>query len=178
MLKRMKRRIGIRIDMTPMVDIAFLLLIFYMATTTFKPPEHRPVNVPSSHSEIKLPESNLMTITVTKEDSVFVDYIVARKKTVVDEQSGEEMEISVPDRIYQEADLQNVAQVITQMRISDAAARAIPLIIKADEDVTYGTMAALMDALQGININKFSLVTEMEMEAEEEPLVGEISGEI
>jgi biopolymer transport protein ExbD len=38
------------------------------------------------------------------------------------------------------------------------------LIIKADEDVTYGTMAALMEALQGININKFSLVTEMEVE--------------
>lgn len=174
MLKRMKRRIGIRIDMTPMVDIAFLLLIFYMATTTFKPPEHRPVNVPSSHSEIKLPESNLMTITVTKEDSVFVDYIIARKKTVVDEHSGKEMEISVPDRIYQEANLQNVAQVITQMRIGDAAARSIPLIIKADKEVTYGTMSSLMEALQGININKFSLVTEMEVEAEEEPLAEEI----
>jgi biopolymer transport protein ExbD len=41
MLKRPKRRIGIKIDMTPMVDIAFLLLIFYMATTTFKPPEKK-----------------------------------------------------------------------------------------------------------------------------------------
>jgi biopolymer transport protein ExbD len=164
MLKRMKRRISIRIDMTPMVDIAFLLLIFYMATTTFKPPEHRPVDVPSSHSEIKLPESNLMTITVTKEDSVFVDYIISRKKTVVDEETGKEMEISVPDRVYEEATLQNVSQVITRMRISDAAARTIPLIIKADEEVTYGTMATLMDALQGININKFSLVTEMETE--------------
>ena len=164
MLKRMKRRISIRIDMTPMVDIAFLLLIFYMATTTFKPPEHRPVDVPSSHSEIKLPESNLMTITVTKEDSVFVDYIISRKKTVMDEETGKEMEISVPDRVYEEANLQNVSQVITRMRISDAAARTIPLIIKADEEVTYGTMATLMDALQGININKFSLVTEMETE--------------
>jgi len=164
MLKRMKRRVAIRIDMTPMVDIAFLLLIFYMATTTFKPPEHRPVNVPTSHSEIKLPESNLMTITVTKEDSVFVDYIVSRKKTVVDEESGEEMEISVPDRVYEEATLQTLTQVITKMRITDAAARSIPLIIKADEEVTYGTMSALMEALQGININKFSLVTEMETE--------------
>lgn len=164
MLKRMKRRVAIRIDMTPMVDIAFLLLIFYMATTTFKPPEHKSVNIPTSHSEIKLPESNLMTITVTKEDSVFVDYIVSRKKTVVDEETGKEMEISVPDRVYEEANLQNVSQVITKMRISDAAARTVPLIIKADEDVTYGTMATLMDALQGININKFSLVTEMETE--------------
>ncbi|MGB2696293.1 MAG: biopolymer transporter ExbD [Candidatus Zixiibacteriota bacterium] len=168
MLKRMKRRVAIRIDMTPMVDIAFLLLIFYMATTTFKPPEHKSVNIPTSHSEIKLPESNLMTITITKEDSVFVDYIISRKKTVVDEETGKETEITVPDRIYEEADLQNISQVITRMRISDAAARTIPLIIKADEEVTYGTMATLMDALQGININKFSLVTEMETEQLEE----------
>lgn len=164
MLKRMKRRVAIRIDMTPMVDIAFLLLIFYMVTTTFKPPEHKSVSIPSSHSEIKLPESNLMTITVTKDDSVFVDYIVSRKKKVVDEGTGKETEISVPDRIYEEANLQNVSQVITRMRISDAAARTIPLIIKADKDVSYGSISTLMDALQGININKFSLVTEMETE--------------
>jgi biopolymer transport protein ExbD len=83
------------------------------------------------------------------------------------------MEISVPDRVYEEATVQNVSQVITKMRITDAAARTIPLIIKADKEVTYGTMAALMEALQGININKFSLVTEMEVEAEEEPLAEE-----
>jgi len=40
-LKRKKRRIGIILDMTPMVDIAILLLIFYMATTQFKPPQTR-----------------------------------------------------------------------------------------------------------------------------------------
>ena len=165
MLKRMKRRVGIKIDMTPMVDIAFLLLIFYMTTTSFKPPEKKAVAVPASHSEIKLPETNLMTITVTKEDSVFVDYVVSRKKKVADEK-GKETEVSVPDRIYEEASLSDIASVITKIRISDLAARELPLIIKADKDVSYGSMAELMDALQGIQIIKFSLVTEMEMEKE------------
>lgn len=165
MLKRMKRRVGIKIDMTPMVDIAFLLLIFYMATTSFKPPQKKAVAVPASHSEIKLPETNLMTITVTKEDSVFVDYVVSRKKKVADEK-GKEKEVSVPDRIYEEASLSNIASVITKIRVSDPAARTLPLIIKADKDVSYGSMAELMDALQGIQIIKFSLVTEMEMERE------------
>ena len=35
--------------MTPMVDVAFLLLIFYMSTTQFKPPEARAVELPQSH---------------------------------------------------------------------------------------------------------------------------------
>jgi len=165
MLKRMKRRVGIRIDMTPMVDIAFLLLIFYMATTTFKPPEKKAVDLPTSHSQIEMPETNLMTITVTKDDSVFVDYVISRKKKV--EEEGKVKEVSIPDRIYQEATLQNVAQVITKMRISDRAAATLPLIIKADENITYGAMSLLMDQLQGIEIHKFSLVTEEETEIEE-----------
>ena len=40
------RRIRVRIDMTPMVDVAFLLLIFFMSTTQFKPPEVVAVKLP------------------------------------------------------------------------------------------------------------------------------------
>ena len=47
MLKKM-RRIGIAIDMTPMVDVAFLLLIFFMLTTQFKPPEKDKITLPES----------------------------------------------------------------------------------------------------------------------------------
>ena len=49
-----KSRVAIRIDMTPMVDVAFLLLIFFMSTTQFKPPEEVSVTLPSSTSEIKV----------------------------------------------------------------------------------------------------------------------------
>jgi biopolymer transport protein ExbD len=45
-LRRPKRRLGIRIDMTPMVDIAFLLLIFYMVTTIFAAPQAMEINLP------------------------------------------------------------------------------------------------------------------------------------
>jgi biopolymer transport protein ExbD len=47
-LKRPKRRISIRIDMTPMVDIAFLLLIFYMVSTIFSEPQAMEINLPPS----------------------------------------------------------------------------------------------------------------------------------
>ena len=49
MLKK-KRRIGISIDMTPMVDVAFLLLIFFMTTTQFKPPDQDKISLPESNS--------------------------------------------------------------------------------------------------------------------------------
>ncbi|MGH7454076.1 MAG: ExbD/TolR family protein, partial [bacterium] len=39
MPKIKKARVGIKLDMTPMVDVAFLLLTFFMLTTQFKPTE-------------------------------------------------------------------------------------------------------------------------------------------
>ena len=43
---RPKRRVGVRIDMTPMVDVAFLLLIFFMVTTVFRTPQALEINLP------------------------------------------------------------------------------------------------------------------------------------
>jgi len=66
-LRRPKRRVAIRIDMTPMVDIAFLLLIFYMVTTVFAMPQAMEINLPPKDTkdvEIDIKESNLLTIRV------------------------------------------------------------------------------------------------------------------
>ncbi len=66
-LRRPKRRVSIRIDMTPMVDIAFLLLIFYMVTTVFSMPKAMEINLPpkeTKDTKIDVAESNLLTIRV------------------------------------------------------------------------------------------------------------------
>jgi biopolymer transport protein ExbD len=65
--RRPKRRISIRIDMTPMVDIAFLLLIFYMVTTVFAMPQAMEINLPPADQmdeQVDVKESNLLTIRV------------------------------------------------------------------------------------------------------------------
>jgi biopolymer transport protein ExbD len=162
MLKKMKRRVNITLDMTPMVDIAFLLLIFYMATTSFKPPEKLHVSLPASHSEIKLPESDMIYVTVTKDDSVMVEYITKQKV----EREGKEF--SEPVRHYEEATPAGLPVVITRIRASVPGAYKWFVVIKADKEVSYGTMNSIMNALQEIKISKFSLVTEMEMEKQPE----------
>lgn len=59
------------IDMTAMCDVAFLLLTFFMLTTKFKPDEPVIVDTPSSISEIKLPETDILQITIDRDGKVF-----------------------------------------------------------------------------------------------------------
>lgn len=66
-------RVSIRIDMTPMVDIAFLLLIFFMVTTVFRLPTAMDLVLPPDDDtpvEVRVFEEKLMSFYVTNLDSV------------------------------------------------------------------------------------------------------------
>ena len=60
------------IDMTPMSDVMTLLLCFFMLTSTFLQPEPIQVTTPSSVSEVKVPEKNVLNILVSPEGQIFV----------------------------------------------------------------------------------------------------------
>ena len=151
-----KRRVSIKIDMTPMVDIAFLLLIFYMATTQFKPPEAKAVELPSSHSMIELPGKDVINITVTKHDSIYVDYV--EKATInIDGQ-----DISTKVRIVRTCDKYTVASEILRARGKNI--RAL-IVIKADRQASFGLMKDVMEAMQENHLERFLIITDHEMEA-------------
>ena len=59
------------LDMTPMVDLAFLLVTFFMLTTKFRPDEPVVVDQPSSVSEIALPDKGVIMLTVDAKGRVF-----------------------------------------------------------------------------------------------------------
>ncbi|HXP50374.1 MAG TPA: biopolymer transporter ExbD, partial [Bacteroidia bacterium] len=60
------------IDMTPMVDLAFLLVTFFMLTTKFRPDEAVTVTIPSSVSTTKIPD-NVTTVSIDSAGRVFYD---------------------------------------------------------------------------------------------------------
>ncbi len=65
------KRHGPTMDMTPMVDLAFLLVTFFMLATKFAPEEMVKVDTPSSIAENKLPEKDILTISISKDNKVY-----------------------------------------------------------------------------------------------------------
>src|SRR5512143_2731883 len=70
-LRRQKRRVAIRIDMTPMVDVAFLLLIFFMVSTVFRQPQAMEMNLPPADAKVQIAESNVMSVFASPDGTLF-----------------------------------------------------------------------------------------------------------
>ena len=133
-----KGRIGISIDMTPMVDVAFLLLIFFMTTTSFKPPEQVSVALPGSKSEIHVPETKTIILTVNKDGETYI--------------SDEDLSRT---NLVEKADLVNA--ILTWR----AKNRAAVVVLKGDKEGKYGDMADVMNALAESKTLRFNLMTDI-----------------
>jgi len=134
--KKMKR-VGVKIDMTPMVDVAFLLLIFFMSTSQFDPPQKVQIKIPESHSNLKVPESDVMVLSISKDNELL--YQIGK--------SPQEL-----------TDLASLEQLVTEQRRRNPRTR---VAIRADKESEYGVMEDVMAIMQKTNTISFSLVTEL-----------------
>jgi len=165
MPKIKKRRLAIRIDMTPMVDVAFLLLTFFMMTTSFKPPETVQLTLPTSDKGPKLPESSVMTISVDKASQIWMgldqqqlmrSVFQSMYPNGVPDKDGRMVPVwLVPAVQVQEKDL---AQLVVQARLQNLR---LITVIKADKDADYGPVMDVMNDLQKAQVNRFNLQTEL-----------------
>lgn len=152
-MAKKKGRINVVIDMTPMVDVTMLLLTFFMLTTKFRPPQEAEVILPSSHAAFELPQSDVMTVSVTKDNKLFLDLDSQFLKAKM---FGEENKLKSGFAVE---DKQTLAELMVQARVYNPKLRTV---IRGDKNVQYGAIEDVMDILQKIKITRFSLVTELE----------------
>ncbi|MGA9407336.1 MAG: biopolymer transporter ExbD [Bacteroidota bacterium] len=131
--KKKKRRIGIRIDMTPMVDIAFLLLTFFMLTTTMNKPQAMEINLPPGEAKVDVPASNLMTLRIAEDGTIY--WNIGTDK---------------PEKVAP-ADLKKI------LKEKNSANPKLITLIKVDRKGKYIMMVNIMDELNVADITRFSL---------------------
>lgn len=128
-----KRRTNIRIDMTPMVDVAFLLLTFFMLTTVFSKPQTMEINLPPGEDSVEVPASNLLTLRIDSSGIIYWN-----------------MGTELPKGIA----FKDLRPLLVERRKTNPK---LITLVKVDREGTYNMMVDIMDELNLAEINRFSL---------------------
>ncbi len=130
---RRKSQDDVRIDITPMVDVVFLLLIFFMISTTF---------VETSGIDIKLPESSAQTLEREPEEiKVFV---------------SREGDIFLKEEKVSLTELKKILAGYAE-RAADTT-----FLLMADRQSAHGRVVELMDAARAAGFTRLAIGTERE----------------
>jgi biopolymer transport protein ExbD len=137
--KRKKgRRLGIRIDMTPLVDVAFLLLTFFMYTTSMSRPQTMEINLPPKDVKVEIAESNLLTLRVDDKGKIYWAFGIEAPQVI----EGKELRAFLRDK--------------------GSANPKLTVLLKIDRQGKYEMVVNLMDELNEASITRFSIAPFLE----------------
>lgn len=83
--------------MTPMVDLAFLLVTFFMLISEFRADEAAEIDIPSSISDLKIPDKDVLTLIIDRDDRVFFNITGQEERKRVLELMADKYEIQFTD---------------------------------------------------------------------------------
>ena len=118
------------VDITPLVDVVFLMLIFFMVSTSFKVASSLKLELPASHSQEQVTDVKEVVISVNSKGQIYVQ----------DE--------PVPDSALRKRIL-NVTKGDPNMRA----------VLRADADSRHGRVVFVLDMLRQLGMGKVAIAT-------------------
>ncbi|MFT3917857.1 ExbD/TolR family protein [Cloacibacterium sp.] len=140
-----------RVDMTPMVDLNFLMLMFFMFTTTFSKPNVMDLGLPAKpkkdapppqKTEIDL--SNSISLIIGKDNRIFYHQL---------DQAGLN-ENTLRETTY---DKEGITKVIEQAKLRAKDVKKFTVIIKPTDDAVYKNFVDILDQMTITNSQQYGV---------------------
>lgn len=129
LFRRRSRRV--QINITPLIDVLFLLLIFFMVTSTFAKNPGLEITLPKITKGVNFMRKEMFEIAVTKEKKVFVN--------------------------SEEVNVENLSAIVKKVKEEKPE---VQIFLKADTDVAYGFIVQVMNQLRLGGIKNVAAITE------------------
>ncbi|MFN3560527.1 MAG: ExbD/TolR family protein [Chloroherpetonaceae bacterium] len=164
--KKAPKRVGFKLDMTPMVDVAFLLLTFFMLTTTFSKPKTMEINLPAEKNEetkVEIAESNVLTVRVMEGDKAYWNIGFKPPEAIELYDTDDNAKPSISDKFRKM--LRENRDRIRQ----EVGEDVMVLVLKLDKKARYRNLVDIIDELNIANppIKRFSIADFTEADGEE-----------
>ncbi|MDO3379598.1 ExbD/TolR family protein [Geoalkalibacter halelectricus] len=128
---RRRTTTDVRVDITPMVDVVFLLLIFFMISTTFVEAPGIDIHLPEAGAEVLEREARELKVYLSREGDIFIG-----------------------DERTSFADLQG------RLAGYGPQAAQTTFMLLADRDARHGRVVELMDAARAAGFTRLAIATE------------------
>ncbi len=179
--KKRAKKMSTRIDFTPMVDLGFLLITFFMLTTTLSKPNTMEINMPVKDKDADstmVKESTAMTLILSENDRIFYYFGITDPKVEVTNFSKDGIRKILLEKNAPQIEKINALKIkmdhkdITEetyrkesMKIK-ADPNALMVLIKSDDKSKYKNLIDILDEMQITNIAKYAIVdiTDVELD--------------
>ena len=129
------------INITPLIDVVFLLLIFFMVTTTFSRETRLLVNLPEANAELAQSQAAQIEIIVSREGS----YVINGRALVNN----------------------RVETLIRGLELESGGDRDLPIILIADAEATHQSVVTAMDAIGQSGFARLNIATQRQEDLEQ-----------
>jgi len=131
---------SVDINLTPLIDVVFLLLIFFMVSTTFQKSAEIQIDLPEASGQPPETKEFVLEISIDSLGRYFVN-----SRVLVDKKLA-------------------TLKLAIQQTMFDAKQKQPHIIISSDKNASYQSVVTAMDAVNQLGLNKFSLTTKQSNE--------------
>ena len=139
------KKLSTRVDMTPMVDLGFLLITFFIFTATMSSPAAMKLNMPKDtdkpEEQNKAKESGALTIMLGKNDQVYYY----------------EGQLAADGSNFKSTNFKGIRDVILEKKRTTPEEDLV-IVIKPNDDATYKNTVDILDEMTIAEIKRFALV--------------------